>query len=116
MIDIHVHASSIDSLPNAIIEGMSLGKPAVVSTAGAIPDHVENGRTGLIIQPDDPTAVADALLRLLGNEAFARQLGRAAYQRYLERFTPEVTTRQIESCFESMVEAHRNRRETARSP
>ncbi|TMA14261.1 MAG: glycosyltransferase family 4 protein [Deltaproteobacteria bacterium] len=116
VIDIHVHASSIDSLPNAIIEGMSLGKPAVVSTAGAIPDHVENGRTGLIIQPDDPTAVADALLRLLGNEAFARQLGRAAYQRYLERFTPEVTTRQIESCFESMVEAHRNRRETARSP
>jgi len=116
VIDIHVHASSIDSLPNAIIEGMSLGRPAVVSTVGAIPDHVENGRTGLIIEPDDPTALADALLRLLGNKAFAEQLGRAAYQRYLERFTPEVTTRQIESCFESMVEAHRNRRESARSP
>jgi glycosyltransferase involved in cell wall biosynthesis len=110
VIDIHVHASSIDSLPNAVIEGMSLGKPAVLSGVGAIPDHVDHGRTGLIIPPDDPAALADALLRLLGNAALAKQLGRAAYQRYLERFTPEVTTRQVESCFESMIEAHRNRR------
>jgi glycosyltransferase involved in cell wall biosynthesis len=115
VIDIHVHASSIDSLPNAIIEGMSLGKPAVVSAVGSIPDHVEHGRTGLIILPDDPAAMADALLRLLGNEAFAKQLGRAAYQRYLERFTPEIMTRQIESCFESMIETHRNRRENSNS-
>jgi len=115
VIDIQVHASSIDSLPNAIIEGMSLGKPAVVSAVGAIPDHVEHGRTGLIVLPDDPSAMADALLRLLGNEAFAKQLGRAAYERYLERFTPESMTRQIESCFESMVETHRNRRENRKS-
>jgi len=110
VIDVHVHASSIDSLPNAVIEGMSLGKPAVLSSVGAIPDHVDHGRTGLIVPPDDPAALADALLRLLGNAALAKQLGQAAYQRYLERFTPEVTTRQIESCFESMIEAHRNRR------
>jgi glycosyltransferase involved in cell wall biosynthesis len=109
MIDIHVHPSSIDSLPNAIIEGMSLGKPAVVSSVGAIPDHVEHGRTGLIIPPDDPAALADALLRLLGDATLAERLGRGAYQRYLERFTPEVTTRQMETCFESMIEAHGRR-------
>jgi glycosyltransferase involved in cell wall biosynthesis len=113
-IDIHVHPSSIDSLPNAIIEGMSLAKPAVVSSVGAIPNHVEHGRTGLVIPPDDPAALADSLLRLLENEAFAEELGRAAYQRYLERFTPEVTTRAIESCFEGVIEAHRNRRAAAR--
>jgi len=53
-------------------------------------------------------------LRLLENEAFAEQLGRAAYGRYLERFTPEVTTRAIECCFERVIEAHRNRRAAAR--
>jgi len=113
-IDIHVHPSSIDSLPNAIIEGMSLAKPAVVSSVGAIPNHVEHGRTGLVIPPDDPAALADSLLRLLENEAFAEELGRAAYERYLKRFTPEVTTRAIESCFEGVIEAHRNRRAAAR--
>jgi glycosyltransferase involved in cell wall biosynthesis len=110
VIDIHVHASSIDSLPNAILEGMSLGKPAVVSAVGAIPDHVDHGRTGLVVPPDDPAALADALLRVLGDEALARRLGQGAYERYLERFTPEVTTRQIEAVFEGMIEAHRARR------
>lgn len=108
-IDVHVHASSIDSLPNAIIEGMSLGKPAVVSSVGAIPDHVDDGHTGLVIPPDDPEALANALLRLLGNPGLARKLGDGARERYLERFTPEVTTRQIERCFEQMVEEHRRR-------
>jgi glycosyltransferase involved in cell wall biosynthesis len=110
VIDVHVHASSIDSLPNAIIEGMSLGKPAVVSAVGAIPDHVENGRTGLIVPPDDPEALARALSRVLEDDRLAERLGQAAYERYLERFTPEVTTRQIERCFETMVEANGTRR------
>jgi glycosyltransferase involved in cell wall biosynthesis len=114
VIDVHVHASSIDSLPNAIIEGMSLGKPAVVSSVGAIPEHVDHERTGLVVPPDDPAAVGEALLRILGDEAFAASLGQAAYRRYLERFTPEITTRAIEGCFESMIQAHRSRRAAAR--
>jgi len=110
VIDIHVHASSIDSLPNAVLEGMSLGKPAVVSAVGAIPDHVDHGRTGLVVPPNDPAALADALLRVLGDAALARRLGQGAYERYLERFTPEVTTRRIEAVFERTIEAHRARR------
>jgi glycosyltransferase involved in cell wall biosynthesis len=112
VIDVHVHPSSVDSLPNAVIEGMSLGKPAVVSSVGAIPDHVDNDRTGLVIPPDDPAALANALLRVLREPGLAERLGRGAYGRYLERFTPDITTRQVERCFESMVEAHRRRRAT----
>ena len=109
-IDIHVHASSIDSLPNAIIEGMSLGKPAVVSSVGGIPDHVENGRTGIVVPPENPVALAEALLRLLGNDGYAKQLGLAAYQRYLQHFTPGNTTAQLERCFDRLVQTHRSRR------
>lgn len=114
VIDVHVHVSSIDSLPNAVLEGMSLGKPAVLSSVGAIPDHVDDGRTGLIVPPDDPGALAEALRRVLGDASLAKRLGQGARQRYLERFTPEVTTRQIEGCFEAMVEAHSPRRTAAR--
>lgn len=109
VIDLHVHASSIDSLPNAVLEGMSLGKPVVVSAVGAIPDHVDHGRTGLVVPPNDPVALANALLRLLGDAALARRLGQAAYERYVERFTPEVTIRRIEAVFERMIEARRRR-------
>lgn len=107
VIDVHVHPSSIDSLPNAVLEGMSVGKPAVLSSVGGIPDHVDDGRTGLIVPPGDVRAVAHALIRLLRDPAFAARLGRAARERYLERFTPEVTTRQLEQCFESTIESHR---------
>jgi glycosyltransferase involved in cell wall biosynthesis len=109
VIDVHVHPSRIDSLPNAMIEGMSLGKPAVLSSVGAIPDHVDDGKTGLLVPPDDPAALTRALLRVLDDPALARRIGSGAYRRYLERFTPEITARRVEGVFEEMVERRRRR-------
>jgi glycosyltransferase involved in cell wall biosynthesis len=103
VIDIHAHPSSIDSLPNAVIEGMSLGKPAVVSAVGAIPEHVDHERTGLVVPPGDAAALAAALGRLLEDRDFAKRLGEGARARYLDRFTPAVTARQMEGCLESLV-------------
>jgi len=103
LIDIHVHASSIDSLPNAIIEGMSLGRPAVVSAVGAIPEHVEHERTGLVVAPGDVRALSEALRRLLAAPAFAKRLGEGARARYLERFTPAIAARQLETCLEGIA-------------
>lgn len=112
-IDIHVHPALIDSLPNALIEGMSLRKPAVVTSVGGIPDHVIDGENGLLVPPDNPTAVADAVLRLLRDRELGTRLGEAAYRHYRQCFTPDVTTRQIERCFEEIVENHRRRRRMA---
>jgi glycosyltransferase involved in cell wall biosynthesis len=103
LIDVHVHASFIDSLPNAAIEGMSLGKPAVVSAVGALPEHVDDGRTGLVVPPGDAGALAAALRRILDDPSLAARLGPGARERHLERFTPEVTARQIESCLEGIA-------------
>jgi glycosyltransferase involved in cell wall biosynthesis len=63
-----------------------------------------------LVPPDSPHAVAEALLRVLGDRAFAARLGEGAHRRYLERFTPEITTRAIEGHFEEMIEAGKSRR------
>jgi glycosyltransferase involved in cell wall biosynthesis len=110
VIDIHVHASLLDSLPTAIIEGMSLGKPAVVTDVGGIPRAVRNGQTGLVVPSNNAKAFGDALLRLLQDDAYAKRLGQAAYELYLKRYTPEVMTRQVERCFEDIVQATQSRR------
>lgn len=110
VIDVHVHASLLDSLPNAIIEGMSLGKPAVVTDVGGIPGAVKNGQSGLVVPANDAKALGDALLRLLRDNAYAKRLGQAAYELYLERYTPEVMTRQVERCFQDIVQATQSRR------
>jgi glycosyltransferase involved in cell wall biosynthesis len=103
IIDVHVHDSSIDSLPNAVIEGMSLGKPAIVSAVGAIPEHVDHERSGLVVPPGDVPALTAALERLLDDPPFARLLGEGARARYLERFTPAGTARQMECCLEGIA-------------
>jgi glycosyltransferase involved in cell wall biosynthesis len=102
-IDIHVHASLLDSLPNAIIESMSLGKPAVVTSVGGIPEIVEDGETGLIVPPGDSEGLARALLRLLREPELAQRLGKAARNRYQKRYRPEVMTRRLESLFTDLV-------------
>ena len=102
-IDIHVHPSLFDSQPIAIIEGMSLGKPAVVTSAGGIPEMVEHGRTGLVVPPGDPMALANAILQLLESPQLAGRLGEAARQRYEERYRPETMISALENIFVRMA-------------
>ena len=103
VVDIHVHASTFDSMPNAILEGMALGKPAVVTAIGGIPDAVEHEKTGLVVKPQDPEAIADALLRLLKNPDEAQRFGAAAQARYEARYRPESMARALEDCFRSVL-------------
>jgi glycosyltransferase involved in cell wall biosynthesis len=104
VIDIHVHASLFDSLPNAILEGMSLGKPAVVTSVGGVPDAVIDGETGLVVPPGNPSALASALLRVLREPGFASKLGEGARSRYERLYRPEHMTRKLESCFSKVID------------
>jgi glycosyltransferase involved in cell wall biosynthesis len=105
IVDIHVHASHYDSLPNAIIEGMSLGRPAVVSSTGGITELVAHDDTGLVVPPRDAAALADAVLRLLTDAGLRDRLGAAAKRRFDERCAPEVTARSIERIFCQIIES-----------
>jgi glycosyltransferase involved in cell wall biosynthesis len=109
LVDIHAHASIFDSLPNAILEGMALAKPAVVTSVGGIAEAVENDMTGLVVPSNDPAALAQALLRLMQKPDEARSLGAAAKARYESRYRPEAMARALEECFESVLKAGNGR-------
>ena len=102
IIDVHAHPTRRDSSPMALMEGMSLGRPAVTTKIGGIPEIVTNEETGLVIAPDDVDALAGALLRLLGDEALARRLGQAAHARYLARHQPATMARAIEALYRQL--------------
>jgi L-malate glycosyltransferase len=99
VIDLHVHASLFDSLPISIAEGMSLGKPAVVTSAGGIPEIVKNRETGLVVPPDDADALAAGLLELLTKPDLAHRLSANARRRYETFYRPEQMTRAMEQYF-----------------
>jgi predicted NBD/HSP70 family sugar kinase len=105
VIDIHAHASFFDSLPNAILEGMSLRKPAVVTAVGGIPDAVVHGRTGFLVPPGDSSSLAAALLQFLRNPELARACGEAAFRRFDREYQAGLIVRRLERCFLDLVSA-----------
>ena len=104
-IDVQVHASIEESLPQAIIEGMALGKPAVVTAIAGIPAMVADGETGVVVPPGDAGALAAALARLLRDRSALERLGVAARQRYAERYTDAQMARSLERLFVDVVQS-----------
>jgi glycosyltransferase involved in cell wall biosynthesis len=68
----------------ALIEAMAHGVPCVATNVQSIPEILDEGRAGVLVPPDDPAALADALLRMLVDDAAAAEMG-AAGRREVER-------------------------------
>ncbi len=73
----------------AALEPMSLGRPVVASRAGALPEIVRDGETGLLVPPGDVAALADALRQLLADPALCRRMGAAGRARVRAEFSLE---------------------------
>ena len=80
-------SSHMEGLGTSLLDAMAFGRPVVATTAGGIPEAVDDGKTGLLVPPRDPRALADALFALLTDEARGRALGRAGRERFLARFS-----------------------------
>lgn len=68
----------VEGLPNCLIEAQASGIPVIASRGGGVEEVVENGRTGLVIEPKSPYLVSEAICRLLEDERFQSRLSSAA--------------------------------------
>lgn len=82
--------SRSEGLPIAPMEAMALGRPVVATAVGGTPEVVENGVTGILVPPGDVTALAGAMLALVGDPDRARVLGEAGERRVRERFSGTI--------------------------
>jgi glycosyltransferase involved in cell wall biosynthesis len=85
-----------------VVEAAACGTAVVAADAGATAELIEQRRTGLLVRPDDPAALADALERLLQDEALAAALAAAARQRALERYGIARHLRELRRCFDAV--------------
>lgn len=89
--DIFVLASLQEGLPIAIVEAMALGLPCIATNINAVPEAISNGDNGLLVSPNDPTALAEAIADLLKDSEKRKRLGAAARRTAFERFDERTT-------------------------
>jgi glycosyltransferase involved in cell wall biosynthesis len=85
--EVFAFPSRLEGVPNAVLEAMAAGLPIVATTIGGVIDLLEEGRTGFLIPPDDPDALAAALDRLIRNAPLRADLGSSARSRAVEVFS-----------------------------
>jgi glycosyltransferase involved in cell wall biosynthesis len=86
--------STYEGFPVTIVEAMAAGLPVVATRVAGIPEAVEEGRTGLLVAPEDAVALADAIERLLRSAALRQRMGRAARDEFHRKFAIQVVTEQ----------------------
>jgi glycosyltransferase involved in cell wall biosynthesis len=79
--DIFLNTTNVDNTPVTVTEAMACGLCVVTTNVGGIPYLVEHERDALLVPPDDPPAMAGAVLRVLGDPALAERLSRQGRQK-----------------------------------
>lgn len=87
--DIFVMSSVTEGLGTSLLDAMACGRPIVATTAGGIPEVVQDGVTGYLVPPRDQQAMADAIVKLLKNEALRKRMGAAGLSLAHARFSAE---------------------------
>jgi glycosyltransferase involved in cell wall biosynthesis len=93
-----------EGLPLCVLEAMAHGKPVVASAVGGIPELVEDGVTGYLVEPGDVTGLRTAIERLLADPALRRRLGRAARARVAERCSWERVSAATVAAYEGRAQ------------
>lgn len=91
-IDVLVHPSFAEGVPNIVYEAMSLSLPVIATDVGGIPDLLTSD-CGIMVPPRDVYCLTDAMISLAQSESLRTQLGNAARMRFEELFDPECVGR-----------------------
>ncbi|MGQ0573034.1 MAG: glycosyltransferase, partial [Pseudonocardia sp.] len=91
---------TVECFPMALLEAMAVGRTAVCTAVGGIPDMIDEGVTGHVVPPRDAVALAERLVELLRDPARTEKMGRAARERLEARFTLESSVREAERALE----------------
>ena len=87
--DVLVHPSTSEAFGIVVIEAMMQGTPVVGSRAGAIPEIIDHGETGYLVEPADSEAISHAVHRFLQDSKKQTKMRKSVRQKYLQKYTIE---------------------------
>jgi glycosyltransferase involved in cell wall biosynthesis len=96
-----------DESCRAALEAMAAGKPVVARRVGALPETVVDGQTGVLLEADQPEAVAQALLEILADPERQQRMGKEGRRRAEAEFNPERRLQQVEQTYLTVLQRRR---------
>jgi glycosyltransferase involved in cell wall biosynthesis len=106
--DIFINTTNVDNTPVSVLEAMICGLCVVSTNVGGIPYLLDDGRDALLVPPNNPKAMADAVLRILTEPGLAVRLSQNARKK-AEQFDWSVILPQWEALFSEVINQHRGR-------
>ena len=94
--DIFILSSVKEGFPWALIEAMAAKLPIVATRVGAVPEIIEDGKNGLIVEPGDPEAMAGKIKEIMDSSHLQKEFGIQAHQTVLFKFELDKMVQQIE--------------------
>ena len=105
--DIFVFPTLSDCFPLVILEAMNNGLPVVSTLEGAIPEIVDEGRTGFLVPPGDPIRFAEKVGILIQDPQLRAEFGSNARKKFLAEYTVDKFLKRIESVFDDVLKEKR---------
>jgi len=102
--DVFVLPSHAEGMSNALLEAMAAARPVVATAVGGTREVLEGGRTGVLVPPGDPTAMAREVLALLTNASHATRLATAAAHRVQETYSAHAMVQSLEALYTDRLE------------
>jgi len=102
--DVFVAPSRYESFGLIFLEAMNFAKPVIGCRAGGPEDIIVDGETGLLVPPQDPRALADAILALVISLEKRDEMGRAGRRRLLDRYSHIAMAEEFVAVYRQMLE------------
>lgn len=103
LFDVAILASFFEGMGRVLLEAMVLEKPVIGTRVGGIVDVVDEGKTGLLVPPNDSAALAVAMTTLLRNQELRVKMGKAAIQKIDEKFSAQNMVKKIEELYDELI-------------
>lgn len=85
--DIFLHPSIDEGMPRSILEALSMEFPVIATNVGGIPEIIQDGVTGILIEPYNPDQISKAVASLLENYSFAKELGKNGRDLMIKKYS-----------------------------
>jgi glycosyltransferase involved in cell wall biosynthesis len=116
LMDMLVIPSLRESFGLVAIEAMAMKVPVIASRIGGLEEIVAHEKTGLLVTPSDPMALAEAIRKLADNPAIRRRMGEAGRRRVVDNFGIETTVRETEGLYFDILVREARKAPPTRSP